>query len=428
MIRFNGLLATSRAANRPRRRDPNISPDHSIAWAHVATSATLHCTLVSVIGGVIHDGAAGARLRTRRCIRASGEYWMLHSEQAPGAARMRPSPIRGERRRMASAAPVHEPRLAFISSAPPTGGLSCQAGLASALQRLHRQQHTTSIAERWGRCRACIDGAFGCTARELCSARTVWLPHARHARRAVAATAKRVELQPPLSATTVDVESHLVQPLARGAREASIRPAMTARPVIEVRCEGTTRCVTPRQTCPRPNGFGRNLGSRTRWFTGFCNSHQVSHFAMFFIDARGEISVVESRFRLQKKHRSLRRTPQMGRKGQAIDSSIPWRFLRRGSLVARRARWGARTGDGGGARAECRSTPPAQTPQLLNTFAGSFCSAGFDNDPSAGSPTETLLRLLLPLNDKVQWTSRDVAGSEPPTSPRSEHFTGSFNR
>jgi hypothetical protein len=53
---------------------------------------------------------------------------------------------------------------------------------------------------------------------------------------------------------------------------------------------------------------------------------------------------------------------------------------------------------------------------------------GFDNDPSAGSPTETLLRLLLPLNDKVQWTSHNVAGSEPPTSPRSEHFTGPFNR
>ncbi|KAH0674102.1 hypothetical protein KY285_012664 [Solanum tuberosum] len=30
LCRFNGLLATSRAANRPRRRDPNISPDHSI--------------------------------------------------------------------------------------------------------------------------------------------------------------------------------------------------------------------------------------------------------------------------------------------------------------------------------------------------------------------------------------------------------------
>ncbi|PHT25929.1 hypothetical protein CQW23_34451 [Capsicum baccatum] len=93
------------------------------------------------------------------------------------------------------------------------------------------------------------------------------------------------------------------------------------------------------------------------------------------------------------------------------------------------ARAGARLpGMGGGARAECRSTPPARTPQLLNTFPGSFCCAGFDNDPFAGSPMKTLLRLLLPLNDKVQWNSRDIAGSEPPTSLRSEHFTGSFNR
>ncbi len=28
-------------------------------------------------------------------------------------------------------------------------------------------------------------------------------------------------------------------------------------------------------------------------------------------------------------------------------------------------------------------------------------SVVYDNDPSAGSPTETLLRLLLPLNDQV---------------------------
>ncbi|PHT27910.1 hypothetical protein CQW23_32482 [Capsicum baccatum] len=85
-------------------------------------------------------------------------------------------------------------------------------------------------------------------------------------------------------------------------------------------------------------------------------------------------------------------------------------------------------GKGRGARAECQSTPPAWTPLLLNTFAGLFYCASFENDPSAGSPTETLLRLLLPLNNKVQWTSRGVVGSEPPTSPRSEHFTGSFNR
>ena len=31
---------------------------------------------------------------------------------------------------------------------------------------------------------------------------------------------------------------------------------------------------------------------------------------------------------------------------------------------------------------------------------------GCVNDPSAGSPTETLLRLLLPLSDKVYLTSR----------------------
>ena len=56
--------------------------------------------------------------------------------------------------------------------------------------------------------------------------------------------------------------------------------------------------MTPRQTCPRPKGFGRNLRSKTRWFTGSCNSHHVSHFATFFIDARAEISVAESRYDL----------------------------------------------------------------------------------------------------------------------------------
>ena len=35
---------------------------------------------------------------------------------------------------------------------------------------------------------------------------------------------------------------------------------------------------------------------------------------------------------------------------------------------------------------------------LVTAKAGKI---GFVNDPSAGSPTETLLRLLLPLNDQV---------------------------
>ena len=60
-----------------------------------------------------------------------------------------------------------------------------------------------------------------------------------------------------------------------------------------------------------------------------------------------------------------------------------------------------------------------QLTQVSSLSLASPTSQTLSNDPSAGSPTETLLRLLLPLNDKVQWNSRDVAGGEPPTSPRS---------
>ena len=86
-------------------------------------------------------------------------------------------------------------------------------------------------------------------------------------------------------------DSFLGQPRARGTREAIVRPSL-----FTLGWDGGRLCVTPRQTCPRPNGLGRNLRSKTRWFTGFCNSHQVSHFATFFIDARAEISVAESHF------------------------------------------------------------------------------------------------------------------------------------
>ncbi|KAG9438818.1 hypothetical protein H6P81_021223 [Aristolochia fimbriata] len=48
---------------------------------------------------------------------------------------------------------------------------------------------------------------------------------------------------------------------------------------------------------------------------------------------------------------------------------------------------------------------------------------GIDNDPSAGSPTETLLRLLLPLNDKVQWTFIALLSANRQASPLIEHFT-----
>ena len=85
-----------------------------------------------------------------------------------------------------------------------------------------------------------------------------------------------------------------------------------------------------------------------------------------------------------------------------------------------RGRRGGRRAGRGGLSEKCGGQPFAGGSGRLRRRC--------DNDPSAGSPTETLLRLLLPLNDKVQWTSRVVAGGGPPASPRSEHFTGPFNR
>lgn len=83
--------------------------------------------------------------------------------------------------------------------------------------------------------------------------------------------------------------------------------------------------MTPRQACPRPKGFGRNLRSKTRWFTGFCNSHQVSHFATFFIDARAEISVAESRFDFTEDDDAARARTVSGAAGARSFVRVPWR-------------------------------------------------------------------------------------------------------
>ncbi|KAH7663402.1 hypothetical protein IHE45_14G052300 [Dioscorea alata] len=80
-----------------------------------------------------------------------------------------------------------------------------------------------------------------------------------------------------------------------------------------------------------------------------------------------------------------------------------------------------------GARARAPHAHPAPAAPRASACSRVFrvFAAGLDNDPSAGSPTETLLRLLLPLNDKVQWTSRDVAGGEtaPVAAIRTLHRT-----
>ena len=177
--------------------------------------------------------------------------------------------------------------------------------------------------------------------------------------------------------------------------------------------------MTCRQTCPRPNGFGRNLRSKTQWFTGFCNSHQASHFATFFIDTRAEIFVVESSLCYQSSAHPPMICEQGARGGLSFVVFI-------GTFHAE-VRWSpeelarVERQEGGAQRA-------STAPRCLKRVRRSFCCTGFDNDLFAGSPMETLLRLLLPLNDKVQWTSHDFVCSELPMSPRSEHFTKSFNR
>lgn len=50
------------------------------------------------------------------------------------------------------------------------------------------------------------------------------------------------------------------------------------------------------------------------------------------------------------------------------------------------------------------------------------------NDPSAGSPTETLLRLLLPLNDQVWSSSQRHRRCRNAAAYQSEDLTKSFNR
>ncbi|KAK7380871.1 hypothetical protein VNO78_33390 [Psophocarpus tetragonolobus] len=110
--------------------------------------------------------------------------------------------------------------------------------------------------------------------------------------------------------------------------------------------------------CPQPNGFGRNLRSKTRWFTGFCNSHQVSHFATFFIDARAEISVAESHFAS-----CVVTTPAGHRlrvpKNRPLQFQFPWHTKRRGLCFIERERLGCANHDQPppdrrGARRTCR--------------------------------------------------------------------------
>ncbi|PHT24883.1 hypothetical protein CQW23_35455 [Capsicum baccatum] len=112
------------------------------------------------------------------------------------------------------------------SPAPPSRGLGPGPPLRTLLQTTIRT--TGPPDSKAGLFPRVVPPDLGSRSERL-SAKGSWSPNAR---RAVAAATKRVELQPPLAATSVDVDSHLGQPRARGLREASIRPATTARPAV----------------------------------------------------------------------------------------------------------------------------------------------------------------------------------------------------
>ena len=57
---------------------------------------------------------------------------------------------------------------------------------------------------------------------------------------------------------------------------------------------------------------------------------------------------------------------------------------------------------------------PGSRRSNIGMFTGVWELVRLGNDPSAGSPTETLLRLLLPLNDRVWRAFRPWTGSCPP--------------
>jgi hypothetical protein len=113
-----------------------------------------------------------------------------------------------------------------------------------------------------------------------------------------------------------------------------------------------------------------------------CKSHYISHFAAFFIDARAKRSIVKSLYDFAHILTSRKYHPGL----------LP------------------------GLMSKSDATPREQHQT----------GTRFVNDPSAGSPTETLLRLLLPLNDQVCPTSpgRNALRRTPPSGG----LTKPFNR
>ena len=135
--------------------------------------------------------------------------------------------------------------------------------------------------------------------------------------------------------------------------------------------------LLPKQEC--------NLRSKIWWFTESCNSHYVSHFAAFFIVQGAKRSIVKryGLFKLQ----------------HEVAKFLTNLVLVKGVLWEPPLVLAAKTHN-------TKSFTKYVSEKTFRNDAMCFWKRKFTsrivsnvNDPSAGSPTETLLRLLLPLND-----------------------------
>jgi hypothetical protein len=131
-----------------------------------------------------------------------------------------------------------------------------------------------------------------------------------------------------------------------------------------------------------------NMRSSSCRFTESCNSQCLSHFAAPFIVVRTETSIAEScEFKML--------TAQYNKCVQtSLCESSPKEAMAAGTrrADAQLAPLPARA-----CMRAAEAHPHTGAHRRIHMGLFGTCA----NDPSAGSPTETLLRLLLPLSDKV---------------------------
>lgn len=170
----------------------------------------------------------------------------------------------------------------------------------------------------------------------------------------------------------------------------------TTHPLMVWSFYGVMQCLKPKWMCPRLVSLVHNSCSKTRWFTGFYNSHHVSHFIIIFINVRAEISIAEIHVNLcDMQHHPM---PQSLMKGLYFNIPLAQCCNYLGvhpSFIVPHPEGGEATTRMAFYFMEAISTAYLMgSPNRLIYFR-------LNNDPSMGSPMETLLQLLLHLNDKV---------------------------